>query len=151
MSINLSQVSDELYREVDDAENTSISKIAFWLRAKVGSLNSLISTNFEVDETSLEYSPELTPDEAAILKEMYWIYYYDLRFKESIGAAGYTIVEAKEGDSTVRRTARTEFGKLYLQSKKDHQETLKDLVFKYRHNRITAYSINTYPDVCPAE
>lgn len=146
--LNITQLSDIITREISDEENVSISRVSFWLRSQIGALNTLIATCYSIDELTLDYSPNLDEGSAAILKEMYFIYYYDKMFKQSIGSSGYTIVEAREGDSMVRRTARTEFGKLYLQAKKDHQTQLDKLTDLYKRNRAIMHGINIV-EGCP--
>lgn len=140
--MNLTQLSDTIVREISDDETVSIPRVAFYLRSQVGNLNVLINTSFTIDSTTLEFSPDLTDDEAAILKEIYWIYYWNRKFQESLGSSGYTVVEVKEGDSSVRRTARTEFAKLYMQAKKEHQTLLNNMVDLYKRNRAITMNVD---------
>ena len=82
-------IADELFREVAEDSNYSIASISYWVRANIGRLNSHLNTFFEID-SSYEISQkidtkndnslvqtEITVDEAAILKKMFLIYYYD--------------------------------------------------------------------------
>ena len=83
-------IADELFREIGEDSNYSIASISYWVRANIGRLNSHINTFFEIKSSTLEIvqstdekndnvlvESEITIDEAAILKKMFLIYFYD--------------------------------------------------------------------------
>ena len=51
-------IADEIFRELDQPKDVSIPQIAFWIRVNVGSLNNLLHTEYEIDTTTLEISPD---------------------------------------------------------------------------------------------
>ena len=51
-------IADEIFRELDQPKDVSVPQIAFWIRVNVGSLNNLINTEYAIDTTTLEISPD---------------------------------------------------------------------------------------------
>ena len=64
-------IADEIFRELDQPTDVSIPQIAFWIRVNVGSLNNLINTEYTIDTTTLEISPDPAIEEKSILKKLY--------------------------------------------------------------------------------
>ena len=81
-------IADELYRELTEPCDLSIPAISFWLRSNIGMLNNLISTEYFVDETSLEIfqkicdvDTEIGDDEKVIFKKLYMIFFLFIQLK----------------------------------------------------------------------
>ena len=100
-------IADELFREVGEPSTYSIASIAYWVRANVGRLNSHINTFFVVN-SSFEISQEtdtkndntlveseINLDEAAVLKKMFLIHYYDREIRSNISNAGSKLTKTK--------------------------------------------------------
>lgn len=132
--MNITQIADELYRDLDSPTDFSIASIAFWLQGNIGKLNNLLNIAIELD-SSLNFVPELIEDEKVILKNQFKLYYYEKRARENLGSSAFQWVEVTEGDTTIRRTARTEVAKTYIQLKNDIKKEQDQLVDLYKRNR----------------
>lgn len=132
-------IADEIFQDLEEPTNLSIPKIAYWLRYNIGKLNVLLDLEVVVDETTMEFSPELSEDERDIFSELYIIKYYDDLARKSLGANAYDAIEwlsLTEIDGTkITRINKNEVAKTYQQLKRDHMTDLNELVAKYRINR----------------
>jgi hypothetical protein len=142
-------IADELFREVSEDSDYSIASISYWVRANIGRLNSHLYTFFEIN-SSYEISQktdkendntlveaEITLDEAAILKKMFLIYYYDRTIRTNITNAGTdTIVQVTDQGSTVRKINKNEVIKSLTSLKRQEYQEMKDLIRDYRAHQI---------------
>jgi hypothetical protein len=48
MTYKIVDVADEIYRELGEPNDLSLSSIAFWLRTNIGDLNILINKKFKI-------------------------------------------------------------------------------------------------------
>jgi hypothetical protein len=127
-------LADEIYNsDLDCPLDTSIPTIVFKLLTLVGSLNANLDLCFTVTETEL-FDPELTTDQAAVLRQLYLVKYYGKKIRDNLGAGGVQWTEIREADSVIKRTAKTDVAKNYLQLKRDAEEELRRLVGLYRIN-----------------
>ena len=89
MTNKIVDISDEIYRELGEPSDISITSIAFWLRTNLGKLNILINKKYTINTLDLEVdaiSPEtFTIIEKSIFKKMYNIHYYDRQIIKLIG------------------------------------------------------------------
>tara|TARA_R100000742_G_C4256096_1_gene73985 strand:+ start:380 stop:922 length:543 start_codon:yes stop_codon:yes gene_type:complete len=143
-------IADELFREIAEDSNYSIASISYWVRSNIGRLNSHINTFFEIKSTTLEIvqstdkkndnvlvESEITMDEAAILKKMFLIYYYDRTIRTNItSAASDTIVQVTDQGSTVRKINKNEVIKSLTSIKRQEYQEMKDLIRDYKANQI---------------
>lgn len=117
-----------------------IPNVRTWLQFTATSrLNVLLPSKYVKDGDDV--CPNICGIEAAILYQMYLIYYYSKEIKNNLGAAQYDWSEIKEGDSTIRRVSKNEVAKTYLSLKRDADNALRDLIFHYRQNKATPLSI----------
>ena len=142
-------IADELFREVGEPSTYSIASIAYWVRANVGRLNSHINTFFVVN-SSFEISQEtdtkndntlveseINLDEAAVLKKMFLIHYYDREIRSNISNAGSdTIIEVADQGSRVKKINKNEVIKSLASLKKQEYEELRSLIRDYKANQI---------------
>src|SRR4051812_7922560 len=102
-------ISDEIHRELGSPTDLSIPSVNFWLRGNIGKLNARIFTEIGITDNGSEISPELNEMEKTILKKMYFIYFYEFKIRENLGAAAIdSWVEVTDAHSTVRRTSKNE-------------------------------------------
>ena len=126
-------IADEIFRELDQPTDASIPQIAFWIRVNVGTLNNLINTEYTIDTTTLEISPDPAIEEKSILKRLYVVHFYDLKLRGSLGAAAQdSILEVTADGATVRKLNKNETSKVYLSLKKQEQEELHKEVGSYK-------------------
>lgn len=89
MTTKIVDIADEIYRELGEPSDVSISSIAFWLRSNLGKLNILLNKNYQINSLNLEVetiTPEtFTITEKAIFKKIYNISYYDRQIVNLIG------------------------------------------------------------------
>ena len=142
-------IADELFREVGEPSTYSIASISYWVRANIGRLNSHINTFFVVN-SSFEISQEtdtkndnvlvkseINLDEAAVLKKMFLIHYYDREIRSNISSAGSdTIIEVADQGSRVKKINKNEVIKSLASLKKQEYEELRSLIRDYKANQI---------------
>jgi|GEM_PF-808170 len=89
MTTKIVDIADEIYRELGEPSDVSITSVAFWLRTNLGKLNILINKRYTINTLDLEVdaiSPEtFTIIEKSIFKKMYNIHYYDRQIIKLIG------------------------------------------------------------------
>ena len=89
MTTKIVDIADEVYRELGEPSDISVSSIAFWFRTNLGKLNILINKTYAINTLDLEVdaiSPEtFTITEKSIFKKMYNIHYYDRQIINLIG------------------------------------------------------------------
>lgn len=140
--MKLTDLADNIFRNLGEPEEISIPNIAFWLVGRIGELNTLINTTIVYDENLEEFNPELTDEQAAIFGLMYSISYFTRFVRSSLGASAYDWSEISEGDTMIRRVSRNEVAKTYQQLRNQLQNELNDLVFFYKQNRAIPYSLS---------
>ena len=133
-------IANEIYRELDSPTTLSIPPIMFWLRANVGDLNNHLSEHFVINPTTLELEREvagkmveIAEEEKSILKKMYYVHYYAVLLRTTLGAAASdSVVEIQTDDTRVRKINKNELSKTYSFLKKQESDELKDLVAAYK-------------------
>ena len=126
--MKISDIANEIFMELGEPKTLSIPPIAFWLRSNIGNLNSKINSSYDIDST-FEISPTITHKEKDILKKMYLIHHYDVKLRESLGAASTdTWVEISSDGTSVRRVNKIQQSQTYQSAKKSEMEELDNLV-----------------------
>jgi len=127
-------ISDEIYRELGNPTDMSIATISFWLRTNLGQLNNLLNISIEIDGVTLELSGTgLTADQAVIFKKLYFIHFYDLKIRSTLGAAGTdSVIEVSSDGARVRKINKNELSKTWLAARSAEQEELTRLITAYR-------------------
>jgi hypothetical protein len=89
MTTKIVDISDEIYRELGEPEDISISSIAFWLRTNLGKLNILLDKNYTINQIDLEVEAisqeSFSILEKTIFKKLYNIHYYDRQILNLVG------------------------------------------------------------------
>ena len=125
-------IADEIFRELDQPLEVSIPQIAFWIRVNVGTLNNLINSEYAINTTTLEISPDPNLEEKSILKKLYNIHYYNLKIRASLGAASKdSVLEVSADGASVRKINKNETGKVYLAIKRQEQDELNKEIANY--------------------
>ena len=92
-----------------------------------------LSLDSNEGKTSDPVIVSIQPEEAAILKKMYVVHYYDKQIRSTVGAASTDpIVEVASDGSRVRKINKNELSKTYLALKKEEYMELMDLINAYK-------------------
>jgi hypothetical protein len=84
----------------------------------------------------------IQPEEAAILKKMYIVHYYDQQIRTTVGAASTDpVVEVASDGSRVRKINKNELSKTYIMLKKEEYMELTDLVNAYKLRKATPVQV----------
>ncbi len=144
-------IADEVFREVGDPSAYSIASIAYWLRSNIGRLNSHLGTFFVVNSSSYELTQETDSkndnvlvesqigiEEAAVLKKMFVIHYYDREIRTNISNAGSdTVIEVADQGSRVKKINKNEMIKSLTSLKKQEYLEMKELIRDYKANQVS--------------
>ncbi len=131
-------IADEIFRELGQPTEVSIPQIAFWIRVNVGTLNNTINECYDIDENTLEISPDPGLEEKSILKKLYTIHYYDIKVRNALGAASTDpIVEVTSDGASVRKLNRNQTSQLFLTLKKQETDDFNMLVSNYKMLKST--------------
>ncbi len=133
--MKVTDIADEIHRELAFPSSLSIPAITFWLRSNIGALNNLINASYLIDSTTLEFDTELTDQEKSILKKLYMIHYYDQKIRAALGAAANdAVLEVSSDGATVRKINKNEVSKTYALVRKQESEDLIKLIASYKQN-----------------
>jgi len=134
-------IADELYREMGEPADLSISSIAYWLRSNIGDLNNVINKRFYVDETNLEIvAPSDSGDsvglaEKSIFKMLFSIHYYERLMRNALGAASVDgLIEINQNGFSARKINKNEIAKTYGELRKQIVVELDKLIQNYNIN-----------------
>lgn len=139
--MNVATIANEIYIELGSPLDFSTSSISFWVKANVGVLNNLINTKFKIDLVTSEINyvdddsikVEIGIEEVAILKKMYFVYDYDYKLRQTLGASSWdSVVEISDAGTRIRKVNKSEISKTLVQTKKDEASQLKELVHAYK-------------------
>tara|TARA_R100001377_G_scaffold66048_1_gene41344 strand:+ start:284 stop:778 length:495 start_codon:yes stop_codon:yes gene_type:complete len=126
-------IADEVYRELGNPTDLSIATISFWLRTNVGQLNNLINIDASINQETLELDGELTIDQAVIFKKLYFIHYYDLKIRATLGAASNDgVIEVSSDGARVRKVNKNELSKTWMAARAAERDELDKLINAYR-------------------
>ncbi len=152
----ITDCASNLYLDLEEPDDLSVAAIVAGMRAKIGTLNNLIYTNFSLD-TALEIVDEngvqIGETEAAILTSIYLIVYLGRKIRQNLGAASVdSILEASSDGGVIRLQNKNELAKSYIQLKKDEEENLRILVNSYKQHKSTPRQVagdDTFTPVIP--
>lgn len=138
MAISTIDIANEIYAELNQPQDTSVSAINYWLKSNIGDLNILINKNYIVDATSSQISSteeDFGYIEKSIFKMVYMIHYYEKLFRNALGAASIdSVVSVTDDGSTVVKINKNEIAKNYAQLRKQINEELMTLTKNYNLN-----------------
>ena len=133
-------IANEIFQELDAPTTLSIPAIAFWVRSNVGDLNNYINEHFIINDKTLEIEKdesgktvEIGEEEKSILKKMYYVHYYAVLLRTTLGAAASdSVVEIQTDDTRVRKINKNELSKTYSFRKKQESDELRELISAYK-------------------
>ena len=130
----VTSIAQEIYEELGEPLDFSIASVAAWVRRNIGGLGNLINNVYDINNATLEISPNLSDIEKYIFKKMYGIYYLDLKIKSTASSAtnDYTLI--KDDIGSVQKINKNEVLKNYISVRKQEYDELKNLVQQYKNN-----------------
>jgi hypothetical protein len=127
------EIADELHRDLNMPTDLSVGAITFWLRSHIGDLNNLLITEYALTEDSSEFEPELGEEEKSIFKKLYFLYHYDVKIRENLGAASQDVIlEVASDGAMVRTVNRNELAKSFIKLRELETDNLANMVNAYR-------------------
>lgn len=140
--MNVLDIADEIYRELNSPSTLSVPSIAFWLRGHIGDLNNLIKTSYTISvNDGATIQPEINDNVKVIFKKIFNIYYYNLKIEENLGAAAHDILEITSDGGTVRKVNRSEVSKSWIALRKIEDENLKTMINNYNNNESSPQQV----------
>lgn len=127
----ITNISDELFRELNQPSELSIAAIAFWLQTNIGLLNTELGTSYTLSDAKeiVDGTTEIDINTAAIYKKLYLIHYYDRKIQENLGASSVSsLLEVGSDGATVRKVNKNEIAKTYVSMRKQAREELDTLI-----------------------
>lgn len=146
--MNVTAIAQNIYDELRD-DSYSVAFIASWVRRKVGLLNLLLSTDYVLDDTTLEIVPEPDYYTFVILKTAFYIYYYERKANSFSGVNKYDMVVEVRADGTSTRFASpNDMAKSMLALRDERKAELQSLVNRYRvlHSLPSSYEGTSLSD-----
>ena len=131
--VKIVSIADEAYRELASPSDLSIAAISFWLRTNLGQLNNLIDTSYALDTNTQELETGLTIEEAVIFKKLYFVHYYDIKIRATLGAASNdSVVEVSSDGARVRKINKNEISKTWMSARNLERDELTRLITAYK-------------------
>lgn len=146
--MTVTNLANEIWIENGESSSTSVPAIAYWIRAQLGRINTLLFEEFSVNESTYEIQnsdeSELSLEAAAIIKQIYVIYDYQNQVRSQMNAmASDAVLSFREADgSSFTRVNRNSISQTLASLRKDEIETLKGMVNAYRSKKCIPGSIN---------
>jgi len=136
-------IADDVYKELGEPSTISVPAVAFWLRSNIGRLNNALNCAYSIHPTSLEIqnkiddiATDIKIEEAAVLKKMYVIHYYDILIRNNLSSASTdSVVEVSSDGMRVRKTSKTEIVRQLTVTKRMEVEELNRMINYYKTNK----------------
>jgi hypothetical protein len=142
MIINtVTSIAQEIYEEMGEPDDFSIAAIAAWVRRNIGGLGNLINTEFQINSTTLEITPNLTDAQKYLFKKMYSIYFFDIKIKSTGSLAINDYVTIKDDIGSVQKINKNEVLKNFYNIRQQEYKELQDFVNKYELNEVTPLQV----------
>lgn len=166
---SVGQLASGIWEDLGSPTTPTVIAISGWIGSDraVGKLNVLLGTEFIVDVSGYyngqyfdaggysgqyvpgDYYPAFGNVEAAIFGEIYKFDYYAKKIRDVMNgilegtAAEVDWSELSEGDTTIRRSNRSEVAKTYRGMQQDSTAELQKLVGYYRENKALPREVTT--------
>ena len=127
----VTSIAQEIYEELGEPSDFSISAIAAWVRRNIGGLANLLNSDYSINETTFEINPNLSDIEKYIFKKMYGIYYLDLKIKSTASLASSDYISIKDDIGSVQKINKNEVLKNYISVRKQEYDELQKMATDY--------------------
>jgi hypothetical protein len=132
-------IATEIFIDAGSPSDTSIPAIAYWLRTKVGSLNTLVYEDLYINEAQEIFNAkdgsEISPELVSLLKQMYKVYDLEVQvrsFRNALAADAVLQVTDNLGGTSFKRVNRNEVMKTLVALRKDELTWLSKMIDSYR-------------------
>jgi hypothetical protein len=140
-------IAQEIYIEAGEPTSTSVPAIAYWIRGKVGTINSLLCENFCISSDTFEIIDccgVIGLNVAAVLKQMYRLYDLQVQVNNNMNAMAQDQISSVEdsfGGGKFTRYNKNEISKTLISMRKDEIEILNKLVAAYKINKAVPIQV----------
>jgi hypothetical protein len=142
-------IANEIYEESFEPTYTSIPAISFWIRGKIGTINSLLCEDFQINSSTLEINycdgSEISIDAVAIIKQLYRLYDLQQQVNNLMNAlASDSLLSVKDafGGGEYTRVNKNSMAQTLISLRKDEMKTFDILVGAYKINRGKPLAVN---------
>lgn len=137
-------IADQIYKNLDHPEHTSVSGITFWIRSDgVGELNNLLLTNLSINDSTLEFNNDLNDAQYSVLQKLYEIYNYARVVRQNLGASAFnSVLETSSDGASVKFINKNSISLTYIQLKKEASLELQKLINGYKQGNHNIKSVN---------
>lgn len=131
-------IANEIYIDAGSPTDTSIPAIAFWVRGKVGWVNTMVYEDLVVDPATLELTnngAEINTEMVSLIKQLYKVYDLEMMIRKTINAVtedGILQVTDNLGGTSFVRVNKNEMAKTLITLRKDEIKILDEMVDSYR-------------------
>ena len=140
--MTVTDIAQEIYDDLGDT-SLSVAVITTFLRNRVGAVNLLIYTDFEVDSATFELTPSPTDEEKEVFRLVYLIYYYGKKINTGLGASAFdSIVEIADDGTRTRFVNKNEVAKTFMDLLKQSKTELNEIVNGYRSRAGAPVSVD---------
>ncbi len=123
--------------ELNEDCSISIPSLCAYFRYNIGDLNNLLGASFKLNSTDLEIidenGNEISSEAAMIYKYLYLVSFYSRQVRNFLGVGGISqTLQIQSDGGMIKMVDKTQAAKVYIQMRKDTENTLKNLVNKYK-------------------
>jgi hypothetical protein len=137
-----SEIATEIHTELGSPSTLTTSAIQYWVKTNVGTLNNVINTSFtlndseEIEQTICGVITAIAMEEAAILKKLYSLHYYDQQIRTNLGAASSdSVIEVESDGQRVKKINKTRIADHLANVKKQESGELNKMIHFYKTNK----------------
>lgn len=131
-------IANEIYIDSGSPDNTSIPAISFWIRGKVGWLNTLLFEDMYVNSDLEIYKTnagEISLEMVSVIKQSYRVYDLQLQINSLMNTLlsdGILSVQDNLAGTSFTRVNKNEIVKTLINLRKDEMKYLDTMVNAYR-------------------
>jgi hypothetical protein len=135
--MNVVDIANEIYIDNGSPSDTSIPAIAFWIRGRVGWLNTMLFEDIYINEALELYDPSgpIGLEIISIIKQAYRVYDLEVQVRNSMNALAVdSILSVKDNlaGTSFTRVNRNEIAKTLVALRKEETSFLKTMIDAYR-------------------
>lgn len=135
-------IANEIFIENGSPTTTSVPAIAFWIRAKVGWLNTILFEDLYINEALELYnsSGEVSLEIVSIIKQAYRVYDLEVQIRNFMNAlANDSILSVSDnlGGTSFTRVNRNEISKTLVNLRGNETKFLQIMIDAYRSLKAT--------------